>query len=29
MNLPISVNLMPTSKVEKLVELAELSEKLG
>ena len=29
MNLPVSVNLMPTSKVEKIVELAELSEKLG
>ena len=29
MNLPVSVNLMPTAKVERIVELAELSEKLG
>ena len=29
MNLPVSVNLMPTAKVERIVELAQLSEKLG
>ena len=29
MNLPVSVNLMPTAKVERMVELAQLSEKLG
>lgn len=29
MSLPVSVNLMPTVKVETIVELAQLSEKLG
>ena len=29
MNPPVSVNLMPTAKIETIVELAQLSEKLG
>ena len=29
MSLPVSVNLMPTAKIKKIVELAQLSEKLG
>ena len=29
MSSPVSVNLMPTAKIETIVELAKLSEKLG